>query len=178
VKGIRGKVEENGQLNAPPSLALRPVVLPDDEQFLYEVYESTRADELAQIPWDEAQRKAFLKMQLNARHQSYRMYHKELDDRIILFKNQRAGRLIVSRTDEEINLVDIALLPEYRGVGIGTALIKDLFAEAGKMNRPVRLQVATMNPQAKRLYTRLGFSISGEDQMYIQMEWQKGRDEG
>lgn len=162
--------------SAAIAVVLRPI-LPDDEQFLFEVYESTRADELAQLPWNEAQRAAFLKMQLNARDQSYRMYYGELDDRIILMQNQRAGRLIVSRTDKEITLVDIALLPEYRNAGIGTALIKDLFAEADKMNRPVRLQVARMNPRAHRLYTHLGFTVSGEDQMYFQMEWQKGGDE-
>ena len=178
MKAEGDEVEENGHLNAAsPTLALRPI-LPEDEQFLFEVYESTRADELAQLPWSEAQLAAFLKMQLNARDQSYRMYYRELDDRIILFQNQRAGRLIVSRTDKEITLVDIALLPEYRNAGIGTALIRDLFAEADKMNRPVRLQVAKMNPQAHRLYTHLGFSVSGEDQMYFQMEWQKNKDEG
>ena len=67
-------------LNPVPSITLRPV-LPEDEQFLLEVYASTRADELAQIPWGQDQLRAFLKMQLNARDQSYRMYYPEIDDR-------------------------------------------------------------------------------------------------
>jgi ribosomal protein S18 acetylase RimI-like enzyme len=151
------------------SVTLRPV-LPEDEQFLYELYASVRADELAQVQWDEAQLKMFLKMQLRARDQSYLMYYPSLDDRIILLDNKRAGRLIVSRTHDCVRLVDVALLPEYRGTGIGTALIKELFAEAGETNRVVRLQVEKTNPQACRLYERLGFSITSENQTHFQME--------
>lgn len=159
--------------NAAPPLALRPV-LPEDEQLLYEVYASTRAGELSQIPWNEAQLKAFLKMQLNARDQSYRMYYAGIDDRIILFQNQPIGRLIVVRTDEEIRLADVALLPEYRRSGIGTSLIKDLLAEADKTKRPIRLQVEKPNEQAKGLYERLSFTTTGENSTHFQMEYQPG----
>lgn len=158
--------------NVAPALTLREV-LPEDEQFLYEVYGSTRADELGQIPWSEEQLKMFLKMQLNARDQSYRMYYPEIDDRIILFKNERVGRLIVVRTGEEIRLADIALLPEYRGAGIGTSLVKDLLVEANESGRPVRLQVERPNQQAKVLYERLGFTTMGENSTHFQMEYRR-----
>ncbi|MDT4952493.1 MAG: hypothetical protein QOJ02_631 [Acidobacteriota bacterium] len=155
-----------------PAITLRPV-LPEDEQLLYEVYEGVRADELAQVGWNEAQRKVFLKMQLKARDQSYLMYYPALDDRIILVNNQLAGRLILSRTDEWIKLIDIALLPEYRGKGVGTSLIKDLFAEALETNRAVHLQVEKTNPQALRLYERLGFTVTSENQTHFQLEHTK-----
>jgi ribosomal protein S18 acetylase RimI-like enzyme len=156
--------------NAAPAVALRPVS-PDDEQFLYEVYASTRRDELSQIPWSEAQLKSFLKMQLNARDQSYRMYYAGIDDRIILFQNQPIGRLIVVRGDEEIRLADIALLPEHRSSGTGTSLIKDLMTEAGETKRPIRLQVEKPNAAARRLYERLGFTTIGENITHFQMEY-------
>lgn len=156
--------------NARPALTLREV-LPEDEQFLYEVYGSTRMDELAQIPWSEEQLKMFLKMQLNARDQSYRMYYPEIDDRIILLNEERVGRLIVVRTDEEIRLADIALLPKYRGAGLGTSLIKDLLMEATESGKPVRLQVERPNQQAKGLYERMGFTTMGENSTHFQMEY-------
>jgi ribosomal protein S18 acetylase RimI-like enzyme len=156
--------------NADPAVALRPVLL-GDEQFLYEVYASTRADELSQVPWSEAQLKTFLKMQLNARDQSYRMHYEGIDDRIILFQNQPVGRLIVVREDEEIRLADIALLPEHRSGGAGTSLIKDLMHEANETKRPIRLQVEKPNVQAKRLYDRLGFTTIGETITHFQMEY-------
>jgi ribosomal protein S18 acetylase RimI-like enzyme len=169
---VKGLFVEAPSTDAPP-LALRPVS-PADEEFLYEVYASTRADELSQISWGEAQLKAFLKMQLNARDQSYRMYYAGIDDRIILFKNQPIGRLILVRTKEEIRLADVALLPEYRRSGIGTSVIRDLLAEADETKRPVRLQVEKPNEQAKRLYERLNFTTTGDNSTHFQMEYQPG----
>lgn len=158
--------------NETAEVRLRPVV-PDDERFVYQVYEGVRGAELAAMGWGETQRELFLKMQLKARDQSYPMYYAELSDSIILFGNQRAGRLIVSRSEEAIRLIDISLLPEYRGRGIGTALIKALFAEADETKRAVRLQVEKTNPQAQRLYERLGFRVVGENQTHVQMEREK-----
>jgi len=156
-------------------LALRPVA-PGDEQLLLEVYASTRADELAQISWAEAQREAFLRMQLAARDRSYRMYYQGLEDRVILFENRPAGRILVVRSEEEFRLADIALLPEYRRAGIGTALVKELMLEAGRRGLPLRLQVERSNEPARRLYERLGFSTTGENDTHFQMEYR--RDEG
>jgi len=152
------------------ALALRPV-MPEDERLRLEIYASTRADELAQIPWDEAQREAFLKMQLTARDRSYRMYYTGLEDHIILFNDHPVGRLLVVRGDEEFRLADIALLPEYRRAGIGTALVKELMEEAGRGNKPLRLQVERSNPQARGLYERLGFATIGENDTHFQMEY-------
>src|ERR671938_1535458 len=115
--------------NVVPPVTLRPV-RPEDGEFLLEVYASTRADELAQIPWGEAQREAFLRMQLAARDRSYRMYYQGLEDRVILYGDRPAGRLLVVRGSEEFRLADVALLPEYRGRGTGTALVKELMEEA------------------------------------------------
>ena len=159
--------------NAAPLIQLRPVAL-EDEQFLYEVYRSTRADELAHVPWDEAQLKMFLKMQLKARDQSYLMHYPELDDDIILSQDEKVGRLIVVRTSEQLRLADIALLPEYRHTGIGTSLIKELMLEAEESGKPLRLQVEKPNVQARRLYLRLGFITTGENLTHFQMEYSRG----
>jgi ribosomal protein S18 acetylase RimI-like enzyme len=156
-------------VNAAPSLTLRPV-MPEDEEFLVEVYASTRAHELAQIPWDEAQRNAFLKMQLKARDQSYLMYYPAIDDRVILLADEKIGRLILSRTDTEIRLVDITILPEFRKQGLGTSLIKDLFTEADETGKIVCLQVEKTNPQARALYERMGLTVKSENQTHFQME--------
>ena len=173
-EGSNNDVEENSSLNTAPSLALR-AIMPEDEQFLDEVYASTRAHELAQIPWDEAQRKMFLKMQLKARDQSYLMYYPAVDDRIILLADKRIGRLILSRTDAEIRLVDITILPEFRNQGIGTSLIKDLLTEADAAGKFVSLQVEKTNPQARALYERMGLTVKGENQTHFQMERESER---
>ncbi len=156
------------------AVALRPVA-PEDERLLLDVYASTRADELAQIPWDEAQREAFLRMQLAARDRSYRMYYQGLEDSVILFEDRPAGRLLVVRGEDEFRLADIALLPEFRRAGLGTALVKELMDEAGRRGLPLRLQVEKWNTAARRLYERLGFATTGENDTHFQMEyWPRG----
>jgi ribosomal protein S18 acetylase RimI-like enzyme len=156
------------------TITLRPVG-PDDENFLYEVYRSARAEEMAAWGWEASQQELFLKMQLKARDQSHLMHYQAIDDHLILCGDEKIGRLIVSRNAEEIRLVDISLLSQYRNAGIGASLIEALFAEAGE--RPVRLQVDKANAQARRLYERMGFSLIGETQTHFQMERNERNDE-
>ena len=162
--------------NEPRAITLRPVSAAD-EAFLYEVYAGTRGEELAAWGWDERQQEMFLKMQLRARDQSHPMYYQGIDDRIILSADAPVGRLIVGRTPEEIRLIDISLLPRHRNAGIGTSVIKLLFAEADETERTIRLQVEKTNARARRLYERTGFSLTGENQTHIQME-RKSRTRG
>jgi GNAT superfamily N-acetyltransferase len=170
---MKAEVKEDGFSGLAAAISLRPVV-PDDDELLYEIYAGTRADELAQVPWSEEQLKTFLKMQLGARDQSYRMHYTEIDDQIILFEDQPVGRLIVIRTEEEIRLADVALLPKHRSKGVGAVLIKDLMTEADRAQLPIRLQVEKPNVAARRLYDRMGFATTGENITHFQMEYQPG----
>jgi ribosomal protein S18 acetylase RimI-like enzyme len=155
--------------NEATTISLRAVTS-EDEAFLYEVYASTRRDEMLSWGWDRTQQDAFLKMQFKAQHQAYAMEDEGTDTKIILLEGKPVGRLIVNRTEDEIRLTDIALLTEYRSSGIGTALIKDLFDEASRAGKPVRLHVLKNN-RALRLYERLGFKTTGENGIHFQMEW-------
>jgi GNAT superfamily N-acetyltransferase len=150
-------------------IGLRPVG-PGDEPFLYLVYASTRADELALVDWDEAQKDAFVRMQFTAQH---RYYHEQFPDaayQIILVDGQPGGRLYVERAVDEVLIVDIALLPEYRGRGIGTHLLHALQAEAALAGKPLRIHVERFNP-ALRLYARLGFRMIADRGVYLFLEW-------
>jgi ribosomal protein S18 acetylase RimI-like enzyme len=151
-------------------ITMRPA-RPEDEAFLYRVYASTRAEEMALVNWPVAQQEAFLQMQFNAQRQSYLMQFPEATYQIIRRDASAIGRLIINRTDNEILLMDIALLPEYRNAGIGTQLIHDLQAEAMLAGKLMRLHVETFNP-ALRLYQRLGFTPVAESGFYLEMEWQ------
>jgi ribosomal protein S18 acetylase RimI-like enzyme len=164
------EVKELPPSNTDTAVRLRPTALPEDERFLFEVYASARADELAQVAWDEAQLDSFLKMQFNMQRRVYR----DADQQIILIKDRPAGRLIVVRTEEEIRLADISLLPEYRRAGAGTYLLTKLIREASGAGKPVRLQVEKSNEPAKRLYERLGFAVTGESGTHFQMECHPG----
>lgn len=88
----------------------------------------------------------------------------------MLADGEPAGRLYVHRREREIRLMDIALLPEFRGDGIGGALLDDLFAEAAASGRTLTIHVESYNP-ARRLYERRGFRQIGEHGVYLLMEW-------
>ncbi|MHC4695586.1 MAG: GNAT family N-acetyltransferase [Planctomycetota bacterium] len=150
------------------SLNLR-LARPNDEHFLFELYADTRKEELDAWGWHGEQRQTFLEQQFAARQQSYSVQFPTADHRIILDAGQPIGRMLVHRTEDEFRLVDIALLSEHRNTGIGAHLIRELLLEAGKANKPARLQVLKGNP-AVRLYERLGFVLVGDDGLYLQME--------
>jgi ribosomal protein S18 acetylase RimI-like enzyme len=151
------------------AVRLRPVAA-GDEEHLYRVYASTREEELAPLGWAEDQREAFLRMQFTAQDRYYRAQFPDADYQVVLAGERAAGRLYVDRRPDEIRVLDIALLPEHRGGGIGSALLRDLFAEARTRGTPVRLHVERSNP-ALRLYRRLGFEPIGERIPYLLLEW-------
>jgi GNAT superfamily N-acetyltransferase len=151
------------------ALTLRPI-RPEDEGFLYDVYASTRLGELAALGWSEAQREAFLRMQFRAQHQSYLTQFPMADFAIILHHERPIGRLYIERRTDEIRGIDIALLPEYRRAGIGTAILQDLLAEAARDGKPFHIHVERFN-RAQRLYERLGFTTLADDGVYLFMEW-------
>ena len=152
----------------------RRPIHPDDEEFLYSVYAGTRTDELAVVDWDEARKTAFLKMQFSAQHKHYQEHFPDAAFEIVLLDGNPIGRLYVDRREDEIRLVDIALLPEYRNAGIGTSLLKELMAEAAAAHRPVRIHVERFN-RALRLYEQLGFTTIAEHGAYFLLEWAPDR---
>lgn len=142
----------------------------EDEDFLYEVYASTRRDELAHVGWSDVEREAFLRMQFTAQQWSYRAQFPAADFQIILWHERPIGRLYLQHGSDEIRGIDIALLPAYRQAGIGTAILQDRLDEAARQGKLFRLHVAKSN-RARRLYERLGFTAVRDDGVYLFMEW-------
>jgi len=153
----------------PGTIRLRPE-RPDDERFLFDVYASTRQEELDRTGWDAATRAAFLELQFKAMRQGYRAMFPAAEFAVILLAGQPVGRQVVDRTGTEIRLVDVALLPSHRGRGVGTILLRQLLGEAARRNTPVRLHVLKTS-RAARLYERVGFCRVGEAGFYDCLEW-------
>ena len=151
--------------NESENLVLRETT-PEDEQFLFDVYASTRQEELEGLGWDDNQKRDFIKMQFLARERSY----PRVGDRIIVLNGRPIGRMLVDRNDAEILLRDIALLTQYRNRGLGTILIYDLMKEASVSGKAIRLHVLATSA-AVRLYDRLGFSKTGAEAAYLEMKW-------
>jgi ribosomal protein S18 acetylase RimI-like enzyme len=153
--------------DAGPVVELRAAT-PADQGFFARVYASTRTDELAPVPWTDEQKSAFLAQQFAAQSSHYAIHYADASYDVVLVDGEPAGRLIVDRGTVEMVIVDIALLPELRGRGIGTRLLRPLLEEAAAAAVPVLIHVERNNP-AMTLYRRLGFEATGEVGIYFEM---------
>jgi RimJ/RimL family protein N-acetyltransferase len=142
----------------------------EDEAFLREVYASSRAQELAMVPWNDEQREAFLRMQFDAQHSYYHAQFPEASYQIILQDAEPIGRLYVLRQEEEIRVLDVTLLAQHRGAGIGTSLMRELMDEADQTAKAVNIWVEEYNP-SRSLFERLGFSKVHEEGVNYLLEY-------
>ncbi|WP_395376854.1 GNAT family N-acetyltransferase [Marinicella sp. W31] len=141
-----------------------------DMDFLAKLYASTRWEELQKAPWDDAQRFAFLNEQFNAQHTHYQSHYPHAEYLIIQQLKEPIGRIYLDRDDTSICLIDIALLPEHKGQGIGTQLLKELLTEAQRDNKKVTIHVENFNP-AYHWYVKHGFQQKEDRGVYQYMEW-------
>ncbi len=156
----------------PPALvakgfSLRPET-DADVPFAMRLYASTREDELAQVDWSPEQKSLFLAQQFTAQRHHYKT---QMDCRFALIEQHGVpvGRLYLEPRQTQISIVDIALIPEVRGKGLGQAIIEALIATAATSGRGIGIFVERFNP-ALRLYRRVGFTEIGETEVYLEME--------
>lgn len=142
----------------------------DDLGFLAHLYASTRIDEMALIDWSAEEKDAFLAMQFEAQTRHYDEHYADAEFLVIERDGLPIGRLYLQRREDEIRIVDIALLPEHRRSGIGGRLLHGVLDEAAETGKEVRIHVERNNP-ALALYRRLGFREIDDLGVYYLMEW-------
>lgn len=152
------------------SFDLRPATA-DDDEFLLRLYGTTREDELNAANFSPEQREQFLLMQFTAQKTHYENFFPNSIHRIITTEGKPIGREYVFRSEFEILVLDLLLLPEFCGLGIGTTLLEKLFDESRQTKIPVRLHADKDNERALNLYRRLGFYQIEEIDFYYFLEW-------
>jgi ribosomal protein S18 acetylase RimI-like enzyme len=156
-------------LALPGNMHLRPIT-DADLPLLECIYASTRVEELAQTDWSDEQKSNFIAFQFRAQHQHYLTHYRDARFLMIECDGVDIGRLYLHWRSDELRIVDIALLPEARGRGLGGTLLQALMAQAEAHAKSVSIHVEQMNP-AMRLYLRLGFRKIGEHGIYHLMQW-------
>lgn len=150
------------------TITLRPVT-DADREFLHRLYATTREDELRHVPWSVDQKAAFVRQQFEAQHAWWTEHYPTATFDVVLYNGQAVGRLYVDRWEREIRIVDVAVLPEWRGRGIGERLLRGVFAEGDEVGKPVSIHVEQFN-RARRLYESLGFEYrEGGTGVYLLM---------
>jgi ribosomal protein S18 acetylase RimI-like enzyme len=150
-------------------IALRGIT-PEDDSFLARVYASSRAEELAVTGWPDELKADFCRRQFDAQSAYYASNYPGASFQIIERDGWPVGRLYVDRWEKEIRIVDITLLPEFRGSGIGTKLLRELQNEARRAGKSLTIHVERFN-RALTLYQRLGFQQIQDKGVYLLMEW-------
>lgn len=149
---------------------LRPAT-PADQAFLRAVYASTRADELALLGhWSEDALQAFVELQQQAQNSGYHQQYPQAELSIIVSDGQAVGRLWLARLASELRLLDLSLLPPWRGQGLGGQCLRHLQAQASRLGQGLSLHVE-INNRALRLYQALDFEIQGQQGLHLHMLW-------
>lgn len=156
------------------SIELRPETA-DDLPFLAGLYASTRAEEMEAVPWSDEEKRRFLEWQFQAQHKHYREHYPDCEFQVIERVGedggrQPVGRLYLDEWDAELRLVDVALVPEARGGGLGSALLRRILERGRRCSKAVSIHVEYNNP-ALRLYRRLGFRHVDSNGVYYLMRW-------
>ena len=146
------------------AFALRPA-LPADADFEHRLYASTRDDlrPLGPEVFD-----GLVGMHYRAQSMSIRLEHPQAERKIVMVQDAPVGRLIVDASGNYVEVIDVALLPEYRNCGLGTSVLNSVLAQADRLGRAIRLHVEKQS-RAVRLFERLGFVICGDVGMYLAM---------
>lgn len=149
---------------------LRPEV-EADAAFRLALFRTSRGPGWDQLPLPSDMLARIMEQQFQAQTQGYRAAYPQARLEIVTLDAEPVGRLATDRGAEALHLIDIAVVPERRGQGIGGAILRTLMDEAAAAGTPVTLQVARDNLAAQRLYHRLGFVLAGADETHLTLFW-------
>jgi len=102
------------------------------------------------------------------------MYLAELDNRGVSYcfvirdgRGTVVGFCSFWRVLDELHINNLAVAPDHRGAGAGTALLEHVLAEGRRLGaKRASLEVRRSNDPARRLYERLGFQVAGVRRAY------------
>jgi ribosomal protein S18 acetylase RimI-like enzyme len=152
----------------PMTIALREA-LESDRPLLFQLYASTRQEELARVPWTDAQKQAFLEMQFAAQVRGYAASNPDATHEVICADGLAVGRLYLDRRPDCLHIMDITIAPESRSAGIGSEVLRRLLEEADHAGKSVSIYVESFNPSL-RLFERLGFRTKSVDGFLVLLE--------
>lgn len=155
--------------NASSSVSLRPVTA-QDRDLLLRIYASTRARELALVPWDAAQKSLFLQHQFAFQDQHYGAQFPDAEYSIVVHNGEDAGRIFITRDETRIHVLEFTILPEHRGRGIGTEILRWLKEEARGKALPLTTYLDQLSDSQAWLEKR-GFTRISDEGIHFLMQW-------
>lgn len=146
---------------------------PEDEPDIRRLFSETEVERLCMRHWGEADRERIIEFQYQARQRHYLDLDLDQKECVIEVDGEFCGRFVLIQDAKELKIADIAILPRWKGMGIGGAIIESIKQEATQTKRPIRLMVERLNP-ALDLYRKLGFYQTDDLQTHLMLEWKPG----
>ncbi|WP_205028104.1 GNAT family N-acetyltransferase [Oleisolibacter albus] len=143
-----------------------------DQPLIREIYVSHRWEEVqVLIDWTDEQKLAFLNDQFRLQCLHYEKHYHDAEFMVVEVDGQAAGRLYLwDHNPADLRIVEIGFLPDYRGRGFGTALLRAVQQRARAAGKSCSIHVEHSNP-ARRLYNRLDFREVELVGPYIRLHW-------
>ncbi len=137
-----------------------------DAAFLRDLFAESR-DDLHLLPPDT--RDVIVDMQLRAQRRAWRLEHPHARHEVLVVRGVRAGHLVTAEDRATVHVVDLAVRPGLRGLGIGAAVLAELAADADRTRRTLQARVWTARYAARRLFERAGFAAGTQLAGYREM---------
>jgi GNAT superfamily N-acetyltransferase len=157
---------------ADGALTLRPVR--DDEAdraFLYALFVARKAADMAAMPIGAAAKDFLLSAQYRSMTATYRHEFPNARWEVVELMGEPVGRLVTDVGDRCVTYVDIALLPQAQGRGLGTRLMTSALEEPRRLGLPARVNVLEQNVASLKLWDRLGFVREGGSRPFVRLGW-------
>ncbi|GAB6843605.1 ribosomal protein S18 acetylase RimI-like enzyme [Methylorubrum rhodinum] len=141
----------------------------EDAPFLFALHAADHGATFSMLP--PPLRDLLLRQTFDGKRLTYRVRYPDARWEILEADGAPIGRIVTDRGARGLTLIDIALLPERRGRGLGARLIAETMDEARAAGLPLHLTVAADNPGARRLYERLGFVPGQATELHTELVW-------
>jgi len=138
--------------------------------FFCALFATTRDYEMALVPWPDEMKRAFLEQQFEAQWSHYSQHYADARHEVVWVGGEPVGRIMVLRVKGALRIVDFALLPKLRRLGVGRRIIEAVQREAAGQGLGVTGCVEYMNP-ARLFWQALGFSFTTDNGIYQEIEW-------
>jgi len=125
---------------------------------------------MALVPWPDEMKRAFLQQQFEAQWSHYSQHYSGARHEVVWSAGEPVGRIMVLRAKGALRIVDFALLPQVRRLGIGRRIIAAVQREAAAENLAVTGCVEYMNP-ARHFWQSMGFTFGADNGIYQEIEW-------
>ena len=137
---------------------------------MLELYASTSKDVLDDLGWTIGSQRTFVIMQAQTEEWNRARLYPGMDRLTICVDDMPVGRLLVCMRNNMLHLVDLSLLPRFRGNGIGTQLMTEILEEARNARVPVKVKVRKESG-AIRFVERLGFATPTDLGTTVELTW-------